>query len=79
GEDNEFFLRASTRRCWTFGYAPLIHLWHAPQPEKASREPAGVQRFYRDASVSISERIARVRGQEQGRVDGPYRDQNASK
>jgi GT2 family glycosyltransferase len=72
GEDNEFSTRAATRRCWAFGYAPLIHLWHAPQPEKENREPEGVKRFYRDVNVPVAERIARVRAQANGRVDGAF-------
>jgi GT2 family glycosyltransferase len=34
GEDNEFWERAQTCRVWPYGYLPLVHLWHQPQPEK---------------------------------------------
>lgn len=34
GEDVEFWGRAKTLRCWHFGYLPLVHLWHEPQPGK---------------------------------------------
>jgi hypothetical protein len=34
GEDVEFWDRALTLEVWNYGYLPLIHLWHPPQPEK---------------------------------------------
>lgn len=34
GEDNEFWERANTRKVYPFGFLPIIHLWHASQPEK---------------------------------------------
>lgn len=39
GEDNEFWERCRTRSLWPFGYLPLLHLWHEPQPEKAKVVP----------------------------------------
>jgi N-terminal domain of galactosyltransferase len=72
GEDNELFRRASTRRARRFGYAPLIHLWHAPQPEKLIRETEGLRRFRRDENVPVEERIARVRAQSGGRLEGAF-------
>src|SRR5215212_1318543 len=35
GEDNDFWDRAETLRVHRYGSVPLMHLWHAPQPEKA--------------------------------------------
>jgi len=34
GEDNEFWDRAQTRKVCPYGYLPLVHLWHAGQPDK---------------------------------------------
>jgi len=34
GEDNEFWDRAQTRKVCPYGYLPLVHLWHAAQPDK---------------------------------------------
>lgn len=63
GEDNEFWDRASTRRVYAFGYLPLVHLWHAPQPEKAANEAdAGRARREALARIPREERIAMLRG-----------------
>ncbi len=63
GEDNEFLDRASTRRLYTFGYLPFVHLWHAPQAEKAANEAtAGRARLEELARIPREERIARLRG-----------------
>jgi hypothetical protein len=61
GEDVEFWERASTRRATRFGYLPILHLWHAPQPEKqqANGAPA-VKRYFDLANVPAEERIARL-------------------
>jgi len=34
GEDNEFWDRAQIRKVCPYGYLPLVHLWHADQPDK---------------------------------------------
>jgi hypothetical protein len=62
GEDVEFWERAETLRASTFGYLPLIHLWHAPQPEKLLSNDAPAVRRYLDetATVPVAERIARL-------------------
>jgi hypothetical protein len=40
GEDNEFWDRCKTLRCWIWGYEPIVHLWHRWQPLKqAARNP----------------------------------------
>ncbi len=36
GEDVEFWDRCGELRVWRYGYLPLVHLWHAPAPKKAS-------------------------------------------
>lgn len=62
GEDNEFWDRAETLRASTFGYLPIFHLWHAPQPEKAQAQPPGVKRYHDVLSkLTPEERIARLR------------------
>lgn len=62
GEDNEFWQRAETRRTFAFGFVPLVHLFHAPQPEKIGADrSAGRMRFQSDAGIAPEERIARLR------------------
>jgi N-terminal domain of galactosyltransferase len=67
GEDNELWERAATRRTFTFGYLPFVHLWHAPQPEKPAAQTAGgAQRFAELSRVAVEERI-RVLAERQNR------------
>ena len=76
GEDNDFWDRAEVHgNVDAFGYLPLVHLHHAPQPGKllGSAAPA-VQRYYALRDVPAKERIARLRGRELGRVDMPSGD-----
>lgn len=62
GEDVELWERAETRRANRFGYLPIVHLWHAPQPEKTQGASApAVERYYELARVPVAERIARLR------------------
>jgi hypothetical protein len=62
GEDVELWERASTRRATRFGYLPIVHLWHAPQPEKLqANEAPAVKRYFDLANVPVEERIARLR------------------
>lgn len=64
GEDVELWERAETRRANRFGYLPIVHLWHAPQPEKTQGASApAVERYYELAQVPVAERIARLRRQ----------------
>ena len=70
GEDNDFWERAQTRRVDAFGSLPLVHLWHAPQKEKAMSEATGGRRRYLEMrEVPVAERIARLRSQESGRIE----------
>lgn len=72
GEDNEFWERACTRRVWPWGSLPLVHLWHAPQPEKRAGEVAPAQQRYVDVTqCPAADRIARLRGLTWGRPEGP--------
>jgi hypothetical protein len=62
GEDVEFWERAATRRATRFGYLPIVHLWHAPQPEKLQVNDApAVKRYMELANIPAGERIARLR------------------
>ena len=62
GEDVELWERAETRRANRFGYLPIVHLWHAPQPEKTQGASApAVERYYELTRVPVAERIARLR------------------
>ena len=62
GEDVELWERAETRRANRFGYLPIVHLWHAPQPEKTQGASApAVERYYELAEIPVAERIARLR------------------
>ena len=62
GEDNELWERAATRRTFTFGYLPFVHLWHAPQPEKpAAQAGGGAQRFAELTRIPAEERIRALR------------------
>ncbi len=72
GEDNEFWERACTRRVWPWGYLPLVHLWHVPQPEKRTGEVAPGQQRYRDLTQRpTAGRIADLRAQPWGHPQGP--------
>jgi len=62
GEDLEFWERAETRRATRFGYLPMIHLWHAAQPEKLQVQDApAIKRYFELAAVPVEERIERLR------------------
>jgi hypothetical protein len=64
GEDNEFWERGLTRRVWPFGYLPLIHLWHPPQPGKRAVDGRGAttaELSARRASIPVSNRIEELR------------------
>lgn len=63
GEDNDFWDRASTRKVQRHGSVPLIHLWHAPQPEKNLGDAAPAVARYREIEkIPAVERIARLKG-----------------
>jgi len=62
GEDLDFWERAETLRATRFGYLPIVHLWHAPQPEKLhGNEAPAVKRYAELARVPVAERIARLK------------------
>lgn len=61
GEDVEFWERAETRPVTAFGYLPIVHLWHAAQPEKLQGHAApAVGRYFELAAIPAEERIAKL-------------------
>ena len=74
GEDNEFWERARTLSAWVYGYVPLIHLWHAPQPGKRAVNGNGAltaNLIERRASIPPSIRITELRRRHFGNPDAP--------
>ena len=61
GEDNDFWDRARTMKVYDFGYLPAIHLWHAPQPEKASRHAPALARYQELRALPVQDRIRTLR------------------
>jgi hypothetical protein len=63
GEDLEFWERAREYgRVYEYGWLPLLHLWHAPQPGKLQQETAPAQlRYHEVKAIPAAERIARLR------------------
>ncbi len=63
GEDLEFWERAREYgRVYEYGWLPLLHRWHAPQPGKLQQETAPAQVRYREVrAIPAAERIARLR------------------
>jgi hypothetical protein len=66
GEDNEFWERAQTRRVWPYGYLPMVHLWHAPQPEKLQQGNASREYYRRRSELPPQARIAELRAKDFG-------------
>ena len=65
GEDAEFLDRLRTKSFSAGGLVPLVHLWHAPAPKKASGDR---NREYASSVLALSptERIERLSGLELG-------------
>ncbi|HVT45428.1 MAG TPA: galactosyltransferase-related protein [Thermoanaerobaculia bacterium] len=77
GEDNEMWERAATRRLSAHGYLPMLHLWHAPQREKAEgRAAEGLARQRSLSEIPVAERIERLRARAWGRIDSPEVGEN---
>jgi GT2 family glycosyltransferase len=75
GEDNEFWERAQTRKVWPYGYIPILHLWHAPQPNKSWGEQSSAkERYWQLTRISPETRIEKLRMLPFGRVEGPTCD-----
>lgn len=62
GEDNDFWDRAETLRASRFGYLPMLHLWHEPQPEKGDARAPALVRYHEElAHIPPAERISRLK------------------
>ncbi|MGA8808569.1 MAG: galactosyltransferase-related protein [Thermoanaerobaculia bacterium] len=72
GEDNDFVDRAGVfGGVYRFGYLPMLHLEHPPQPGKLSLASGAIRRYRVMETVDPAERIARLRATEQGLMSGP--------
>lgn len=61
GEDNEFWDRCLTRPTWTWGYEPIVHLWHRGQPLKHQQDNPNLERARAVMQRPALERIASLR------------------
>jgi hypothetical protein len=61
GEDNEFWDRCLTLPTWIWGYEPIVHLWHASQPEKLLVHNSNFQRLTDHLRLPTMQRIDRLR------------------
>ncbi|HYP03416.1 MAG TPA: galactosyltransferase-related protein, partial [Cyanobium sp.] len=57
GEDNEFWDRCLTRPTWTWGYEPIVHLWHPSQPLKGQADNPNLVRCRLVMEQSPEQRI----------------------
>lgn len=66
GEDLEFWERARVHgNVYEFGWLPIIHTWHAPQPGKLQGAQAPAQQRYESIrSIPPEERIRRLRARQ---------------
>jgi N-terminal domain of galactosyltransferase len=75
GEDNELWERAQTQQVYSFGFLPVIHLWHAPQQERyMESESSAKELFRRLTKEPVSERIRKLKRTRAGELDGPKVD-----
>lgn len=56
GEDVEFWERAETLRVWDYQYLPMVHLWHAPQPEKDDAKASSAMQRWRELAATDPKR-----------------------
>jgi len=62
GEDNEFWERAQTLNVYNYGFLPIVHLWHPPQPGKTpAKNTPGMRRFSQLTMIPIENRIKNLR------------------
>lgn len=71
GEDDEFWERAHLRRVWPFGFLPLVHLWHEPQPQKADPDRSTAERLEARTRIPRAARVAELSARGFGRREGP--------
>lgn len=62
GEDNEFWDRCLTCPTWTWGYEPIVHLWHPSQPLKGQADNPNLLRCRMVMEQSPEQRIETLRG-----------------
>jgi GT2 family glycosyltransferase len=71
GEDDEFWDRAGSRSVWPWGYLPILHLWHAPQPEKERRDRSTAERLRERSAIPAEARIRELAAHDFGVAAGP--------
>jgi GT2 family glycosyltransferase len=71
GEDNEFWERAAVRAVWPWGYLPLVHLYHAEQPEKRMSDRRTAALLEERSRIAPEERVGELRARAFGRPQGP--------
>jgi hypothetical protein len=71
GEDNEFWERAQSLRCWRWGSLPIVHLWHEPQPGKRGASNPTEQLQRQLSAIDVRIRIETLRNTRQGDPSGP--------
>jgi hypothetical protein len=72
GEDNDFVDRARVfGGVYRFGYLPMLHLEHPPQPGKVSHASGAIQRYRVMETVDPGQRITRLRAAARGLMSGP--------
>ena len=71
GEDNEFWERSMVRTVWPWGYVPLVHLHHAEQTEKLTRDRPTAAILDELSRIPPVERIRVLRSRAFGRLEGP--------
>ncbi len=70
GEDNEMFDRLRSRRLHDCSYLPFLHLYHAPQPGKASVHP-NTAYFEERMRLPAARRAAELIQRDYGHPEGP--------
>ena len=69
GEDNEFWERAHTKRVWSYGYLPIVHLWHAAQPRKTDPDNPTLRHYAKLSGMAIEDRIAALNQRNFGQTE----------
>ncbi|HUG41901.1 MAG TPA: hypothetical protein VMM12_15535 [Longimicrobiales bacterium] len=50
--------RAHLRKVWPFGFLPVVHLWHEPQPQKAAPDRLAAARLEARTRIPRAARVA---------------------
>jgi hypothetical protein len=76
GEDNEFFERCQTTKCYPYMYLPFVHLYHASQPGKwIHRGHMTAELLEARSPIPIAQRVAELAARNFGnpeKLDPPY-------